>query len=77
MAQLTKTIPNAQLPRVVAAFKPQLSAGEAVDLENPTGVEIQKKLEDLWGGEFILSEVLRFEALQHNQTFNMINLDLE
>lgn len=47
MANLTVTIPDLQIPRIIAAYKHLLDEGEAVDLDNPTGLEIQAKLQQL------------------------------
>ena len=48
MANITVTIPDEQLPRIVEMIKPRLMEGEAVDLENPTNAEISAKVKELW-----------------------------
>ncbi len=66
MAQLIITIPDEQIPRITAAFNHLLEDGDAVDLENPTGLEIKAKLEDITR-QRILDMVLRYE---HQKTIN-------
>lgn len=66
MAQLIITIPDEQIPRIIAAFNHLLKEGDAVDLENPTGLEIKEKLEAITR-QRILDMVLRYE---HQKTIN-------
>lgn len=60
MADFTVTIPDAQLPRIIATYKHRLQEGEAADPENPTGLEIKALLERI-SLENIIADVHKHE----------------
>lgn len=68
MAQLTITIPDVQLPRIIAAYKHRIQEGEAVDVNDPTPSEIKAKLEQI-AIENIIADVNMYEAQVNTDSF--------
>jgi hypothetical protein len=68
MAEFTVTIPDAQLPRIIATYKHRIQEGEAADPENPTGLEIKALLERI-SLENIIVDVKKHEAQANADSF--------
>jgi hypothetical protein len=75
MADLTITIPDPQIPRIIAAITPFIEEGDAVDIENPTGAEASAKLES-YLRIYIENFVRNQERKIHQESFEFTDLGL-
>jgi hypothetical protein len=75
MAQLILEIPDPVIPRLRAATIRILDEGDAVDLENPTDLEIVNKLKSLCI-QRLTKLVFDFEKFEHKQNFSYTDMSI-
>lgn len=75
MAQFTTTIPDAQLSRVIEAYKRFLQPGEAEDMNDPTDLEIKAVVERM-SRENVQRIVDKHEHQKQIDTFEPTDLEM-